>query len=131
MRENDIALLSLVSNILGAVNTVVISLWLDKKRNYKKTFIFLGLIMLISQIILAITCEVCKDHFTMLNVFVFIFYSINQACILPMFSSVFDYACELCYPIGEGNAIGIMVSAGAVMSLATVSLILILLDTWV
>jgi Na+/melibiose symporter-like transporter len=121
MSSNNVALLSLVSNIVGCFNTVFIALWLDKKRNYKKTFIILGTIIFVFQIILTISCEVCKGHISLINVFAFICYTISQACVLAMFTCIFDYSCELCYPAGEGNAIGFMVSAGAIVSLGTVS----------
>ena len=91
-------IISSCANAFGATFTLILSVFVDKYKNYKKTFKILCLICLISHVLMTILPEIIEVYSFIIFL---ICYTIIEMCVIPIYAISFDYVIELTYPIGK------------------------------
>jgi FLVCR family feline leukemia virus subgroup C receptor-related protein len=110
--EDQTSYVAGIANILAIISCLITSIILDKFKNYKKAFIILNIVGLISQIAMTVLLEILEEN----RFLVFtIFWSLCSLSILPIYTLSMDFVCELTYPVGES------ISGGFIMSFTQIS----------
>lgn len=97
-----------VGNFLGILGCIFSSILIDKEKNYKRVFLILLSVGLVSQVILTIAAEFVPDSYSFY--LWLICWSLLLLAAVPCYAIGMDYVCEITYPIGE------IVSGGFIMA---------------
>ena len=108
------------ANIFAILNCFISSLIVDKFKNYKKVFIILNTIGLVSHICMTVLLELVPDSSFLIFI---IFWTICSMTILPIYTLSMDFVCELTYPVGESISGGFIMSFNQISGIILVYLI--------
>jgi FLVCR family feline leukemia virus subgroup C receptor-related protein len=112
-----ISYLVAVLTCTGLISSLVFSYLVDRVRKYKIFCIILNIILITAFAGLAVFLEIYIERD---NIFiVYIGSGVLGACLMPLYSISLDYSSELTYPVGESLCIGILISFGQVIGLAS------------
>jgi hypothetical protein len=96
---------------------------LDKSKNYKKTFIVLILLGLVSHCIMMFLIEFSQE-----NAFyvLLVLWTCCTSSILPIYTCSMDYVVELTYPVGEAISAGLINTISQIFGVVIVKIFLTL-----
>ena len=108
-----------VSNVLGIVGSIVISVIIDNIKKYRKPFLILNIIGFVAQVLITILCEVLEDDAFILVVILWSFLAFS---VLPIFTISMDFVCELTYPVGESISGGLIMACNQISGILSVNI---------
>ena len=81
---------------------------LDKYKKYKIFLLILSILSTISQLFLTFLLELVESKELNAYAICIIFYIFINGTVLPYFSFIINYTCEITYPVGEYISIGFL-----------------------
>jgi len=112
LTEKEMSTIGGFANILALIGVLSISALIDKYKKYKKSFIILNIIGIISHVGMTFFLEYIEKN---LFIYISILWSICSIAILPIYTCSMDLVCELTYPVGE------TISGGFIMTCTQIS----------
>ncbi len=111
------------ANFCASISSLVVSMKLDKSKNYKKTFIVLILLGLVSHCIMMFLIEFSQE-----NAFyvLLVLWTCCTSSILPIYTCSMDYVVELTYPVGEAISAGLINTISQIFGVVIVKIFLTL-----
>lgn len=106
-----------ISNIFGIIGCMVTSIIIDKYKTYKKPFIILNSIAIITQIANTIFLELFGEYVFIIS---FISYSVINGSLIPIYACTMDYVAEQTYPVGASISGGITMSFNQISGIISV-----------
>ena len=100
-----------ISITTGIVSSLIISFILDKYKKYKIFLIILSIISTISHLFLTFLLELVEDKKLNSYAICIIFYIFTNGTVIPYFSFIINYTCEITYPVGEYISIAFIFAA--------------------
>lgn len=106
--KNQCFIIYSVSIVAGIISSIIISIILDKIKKFKLFLIILSFSGLIFQILFTVLLELSKSKD--LNGFAIsvIFYILLNVAIIPFYTIVFNYTCEISFPTIESYSVGLL-----------------------
>lgn len=111
------------AQVAGILGSLIISSIVDKTLEYRKYFLILNTLALISQILLTILPEIFPDDAFIIIAVLYIFLCF---CIIPIYSISMDLVCELTYPVGESISGGIIMTSCQITGIIFVNIIFLM-----
>ena len=99
--KNKSDLVYSLSITVGVISSLIISYILDKYKKYKIFLIILLSISIISQLFLTFLLELAESKELNSYVICIILYIFINGSVIPYFSLIINYTCEITYPIAE------------------------------
>jgi MFS family permease len=99
-----------VSIVIGIIASLIISYFLNKYMKFKLFMIILCILALVFQVFLTFLLEIVKSNKTNVYVICFIFNVLINAVVIPLYTTLMNYACEITYAIPESLSGGIMMT---------------------
>ena len=90
----------------GVVASLIISFILDKYKKYKLILLILSILSTLAQLFLTFLLELVESKKLNAYAICIIFYILINGTVLPYFSFIINYTCEITYPVGEYIPIG-------------------------
>ena len=90
----------------GVVASLIISFILDKYKKYKLILLILSILSTLAQLFLTFLLELVESKKLNAYAICIIFYILINGTVLPYFSIIINYTCEITYPVGEYIPIG-------------------------
>ena len=100
-----------ISITAGVVSSLIMSFILDKYKKYKIFLLILSILSTISQLFLTFLLELVESKELNAYAICIIFYIFINGTVLPYFSFIINYICEITYPVGEYISIGFIIAA--------------------
>ena len=114
-KESD--LVYSISITAGFVFSLIISFILDKYKKYKNFLIILSSISTLSQLLLTFLLELVKSKdLNAYAIFIVLYIFINGS-VIPYYSFIINYICEITYPVAEYIPISFIVAATQIYTL--------------
>lgn len=129
VKESFSSTLSSVSNLCGIIFCFVVSVIIDKVKKYKIIFIILIICDLVFLVIITTVLETISSQ-SVINTMSFIFYTLIITALMPYYSIVMDFSCEISYPVGESISNGLIMSSAQIIGIITILLCGKLMNTF-
>ena len=110
-----------ISNFFGILGSLIISMILDKYKNYRQSFIILNILGIISHLSMTALIELYPDY--AFPIFL-ITWTMCTVSILPIYTCSMDFVVELTYPVGESISGGFILSCTEMSGIFAVYIIL-------
>ena len=94
--------------VMGVIGTVLNGIYLKKHKLFKLILTVLSIFSVVMLIIIA--CALSSERLAVLIIVM----GLLGLVILPMVPTFYEYSCELIFPIGEGCAVGFLMSSAAI-----------------
>ncbi len=118
-----ISIVSGVSNIFGIIGCMLTSVIIDKYKTYKKPFIILNSIAIVTQLANTVLIELFEDYVFIIS---FFSYAIINGSLIPIYACTMDYVAEQTYPVGASISGGITMSCNQIFGIITVFIFILM-----
>ena len=106
LSKNKSDLVYSLSITAGVATALIISFILDKYKKYKLILLILSILSTLAQLFLTFLLELVESKKLNAYAICIIFYILINGSVLPYFSFIINYTCEITYPVGEYIPIG-------------------------
>ena len=110
MTKTQCTVVYTVSIVIGIIASVIISYFLNKYMKFKLFMIILCSSVLVFQVFLTFLLEIVKSNKTKVYTISFIFNVLINAVVIPLYTTLMNYAYEIAYSIPESLSGGIMMT---------------------
>jgi FLVCR family feline leukemia virus subgroup C receptor-related protein len=114
--EKETSLISGVANFVAIFGVYLISIFIDKYKKYKLSFIILNIFGILSHTYFTLQLEYMEKN----PILLLIIWSLTSSSILPIYTCSMDFVCEITYPVGETISGGIIMVATQISGIISV-----------
>ncbi|MCQ2820255.1 MAG: MFS transporter, partial [archaeon] len=127
LSDSEVTLVAGVSNGLGLVACLLISIVVDKTKKFKRTMLILNIVGLIFFIVITVLLEKIDSYKPIISL---IFYTLVFSSIIPIYTTGMDYVAELTYPVGESYSGGLIMCSNQIVGVLGIILVDFMLDNF-
>lgn len=124
--SSDASLIGGIANFLGLVSCILVSVILDKSKNYHKYFIILGGLGLVSSIAISCLADLFDSSLEANKPIIFFIWAIGSSLMMitcvPFYAIGMDYVCEITYPVGELISGGFILTGSQILGVGEIAL---------